>query len=403
MKVWEEAEALSVSTPVKSPRVTRTSGVLRGSVKHVGTARPESFADIGEAAFGEKGRSFAFVLSIISIYSGLCSLQFVAGMSLQRAVLTSSHSLSSSDFCQYWASIAVFAFTIPISQVRELGALAWATVAGVTSIAVPLIIVFVHAFTSPDYTGNSYVVNHHTAWAPFLSNLIGTNAPPCATVSPGPNWWVTGGVAFAFSGQVLFPEFMHEMKAPGEFHQSILLSSSLMFVIYLSVSCVAYGTLGDTVASPVTNSVPVGAPGVIANLVLLFHVLVGFSISANAFNNIVFVRAFPDSVGKYTIGARLRWFFVTVCTVVGAYIIAEIMPNFGDFVSVLGSTVGVCITFIIPSVCYMKIVQPKGAELACVHVFNAYGVVLLLLGTVGSFDTLISDLAKDGGVFKCST
>jgi len=363
--------------------VSRMSSASEGFVIHPGSARPQSFGDIGEAAYGANGQKFAFWLSAVSIGCSLCTLQLVAGESLQRAVVSASESLSTSDFCQPYASAAVLTLTIPISQVRQLGALAVATVAGVTSIAVPLIIVFVHALTDPATEGNRTVVNQDTEWAPFLSNLI-------------------GGVAFAFSGQVLFPEFMHEMTSPEDFPKSVVLSTVVMMLIYGTVACFSYALLGDSVESPVTASVPAGVAGVAANLVLLFHVLVGFAISANAFNNIVFTRAFPDYIGSYTAAGRSRWLLVTVVTGASAYLIAEIMPNFGDFISVQGTTMGVFITYIIPSMCYVRLDNPQGKERVLVYCFAAYGVALMVAGTLGSVDDLITSLIDGASPFSCN-
>ena len=79
---------------------------------------------------------------------------------------------------------------LPVAQVREMGALACATMAGVTSVAVPLVVVFVHMIADPQTDGNDHMFNvgngEDAGWGNFLSNAV-------------------GGVAFAFSGQVKHP------------------------------------------------------------------------------------------------------------------------------------------------------------------------------------------------------
>ena len=175
----------------------------------------------------------------------------------------------------------------------------------------------------------------------------------------------------------------------------------LAHVCHLQIAVGGYALYGMQVQSPITEILDAGWDSVLAQLVLLFHVLIGYAISANALNKFIFTRIYSDHIHNFEMGGRLRWFGVTLVTCAVAYLVAEVVPAFSDFVNLQGSTVGVFITYNVPSACYLRMLQPTGLKRVAVHMYNAFGIVIMLLGTVGTLDTMAKKIIHSG-VFLCS-
>ena len=67
----------------------------------------------------------------------------------------------------------------------------------------------------------------------------------------------------------------------------------------------------------------------------------------------------------------------------------------------VGTTMGVFITYIIPSMCYVRLDNPQGKERVLVYCFAAYGAALMVAGTLGSMDDLITSLIDGASPFSC--
>eukprot|EP00658_Telonema_sp_P-2_P067192 TRINITY_DN56126_c0_g4_i1.p1 TRINITY_DN56126_c0_g4~~TRINITY_DN56126_c0_g4_i1.p1 ORF type:complete len:302 (+),score=89.12 TRINITY_DN56126_c0_g4_i1:114-1019(+) len=295
-------------------------------------------------------------------------------------------SLVGSEMCirdsLYIASGAIAVVMLCFSQVKSLEELGWTAVFGVSSITVPIVIVFIHAFVHEAPAGDDTLLNTETTWGACMSNLV-------------------GGVVFAYSGQILFPNFIASMKEPDEFPKCVFMSSSCMFAIYMVVAGLGYALLGKSVKSPITSDLGKAGASVVAEIVLIFHVVVGYAISANVFNGFVFYKIFPEADKMSAdLSTKCFWFLITLGTIAVAFVIANVIPVFSDIVNLQGSTLGVLITYNLPALMYLKLCKPTGARRTHVWFFFFLGLGLMVVGTLGSFDQLIKDLGK-GGVFPC--
>eukprot|EP00656_Telonema_subtile_P016263 TRINITY_DN18579_c0_g1_i1.p1 TRINITY_DN18579_c0_g1~~TRINITY_DN18579_c0_g1_i1.p1 ORF type:complete len:468 (-),score=144.96 TRINITY_DN18579_c0_g1_i1:262-1665(-) len=342
--------------------------------------RVTSFPDLGAHVWGEQKRWVFDIIGYLAIILGMMIQQLVLTQSLQAAFKNSGG--DAHDFCLYEASGVIAVIMLCFSQVRSLEELGWTAVFGVSSIAVPIVIVFVHAATHPTYAGDDVLFNHDTPWDKFLSNLV-------------------GGVVFAYAGQTLFPNFMASMADPRDFPKCVYGSSIVMTVIYATVAVLGYVFLGDKVQSPVTNDLGEGWASVTAEVVLIFHVVVGYAVSANVFNGFIFSKVFPeeDLMGSSFL-IRLKWFSITVGSIALAFVVANVIPVFSDFVNLYGSSLGVLITYHFPSIMYLKLCSPSGWALARVRMFMLLGTGLFCAGTLGSAVTLGKAFGKNG-VFPC--
>eukprot|EP00656_Telonema_subtile_P007911 TRINITY_DN13713_c0_g1_i4.p1 TRINITY_DN13713_c0_g1~~TRINITY_DN13713_c0_g1_i4.p1 ORF type:complete len:464 (+),score=95.14 TRINITY_DN13713_c0_g1_i4:125-1516(+) len=342
--------------------------------------RVTSFPDMGAHVWGEENRRFFDIISYTSICLGLIIQQLVLTSSFQSVVANAGGDRE--DFCLYAASGVIAFVMLAFTQKRSLQEMGWTAVFGVTSIAVPLVIVFSHAISNKTPEGDDQAINSNTGWGHFCSNLV-------------------GGVVFAFSGQILFPNFIGNMAKPEEFPKCVYASSAVMTLIYLTVACCGYALLGSKTPSPVTDDLGKGAASVIAELVLIFHVVVGYAIGANVFNSFVYLKLWPDAdVMSDDPQTKIYWFLVTLSTIAFAFMVANLIPVFSDIVNLNGSTLGVMITYNIPALMYLKVCKCDEGKRTRVWCFFALGCGMMAVGTIGGIVSLADDLGKNG-VFPC--
>eukprot|EP00658_Telonema_sp_P-2_P036804 TRINITY_DN2654_c0_g1_i3.p1 TRINITY_DN2654_c0_g1~~TRINITY_DN2654_c0_g1_i3.p1 ORF type:complete len:449 (-),score=135.02 TRINITY_DN2654_c0_g1_i3:410-1756(-) len=330
--------------------------------------------------WGEERRGFFNGISYTSIAFALIIQQLVLTTSFQSVVANAGGSRK--DFCLYEASGVVAFIMICFSQKRNLRELGWASIFGVTSIAVPLIIVFCHALSHETPKGDDKFINTDTNWGKFCSNLV-------------------GGVVFAFSGQILFPNFIANMQQKQDFPKCVATSSGAMTAIYLLVASLGYSLLGSDTKDPVTDDLGQGGASVVAELVLIFHVVVGYAISANVFNTFVYMKMFPgEDPLKDGPNVALKWLAITIGSIAAAFVIANVIPVFSDIVNLNGSTLGVFITYHLPAKMYIKLCEPSESEMKHLYFFMALGTGLCAVGTIGGLYSLAEDMGKNG-VFPC--
>ena len=219
-------------------------------------------------------------------------------------------------------------------------------------------------------------------WDTFLSNLI-------------------GGVTCSYAGQSLVPEFIYEMEKPPEFKKSIWFATILITTVYGIVAATGYALLGSGVQSPITNSLGTGPANIVSQLVLLFHVMIGYALAANSWNTFLVGRVFTMHASDGDSIARLKWLSVTVITASAAAVVAEIVPDFAGFTNLIGSTLSVWITYNIPALCYLRLSKPQGVLRVLIYLYNMYGIFMTIVGTASTL-SIMSEQLRHVGVFQCN-
>ncbi|XP_072018189.1 uncharacterized protein [Amphiura filiformis] len=162
-----------------------------------------------------------------------------------------------------------------------------------------------------------------------------------------------GLVAFAYSGQSVFPTLQHDMKRPANFRKSVVLGYIIVALCYFPSSLFAYWvygaefqrTGGDNVFDFFTSQPVV----IMCILSLNTHLILSVVIDTNPFNQDIedYVGIPYDFTWKRCISRSL------VMTVV--LLLAFLVPKFSTFISIFGAPLTVFGNFVIPSLVHLKL------------------------------------------------
>lgn len=370
------------------PRVSAPSLLLSRLYRHVGT--PRVYADLGEAAYGTKGRWAVMIIGYTYLAGTLISFHLTAAISLKEFL----GGVGVSSPCQLTCSLVVAALMLALMQIRSLHELSWTAIVGVISIAVPLLIVAARLLEHPSVNDAA------------ISNI--TNTP---VMFPADLGVVDGGAAlmnivFAFAGQVIFVELMHEMKEPEDFPRAVYSSTTVMVGVYLFIASVGYACVGSLVKSPITSSLPKqdNVYLAIVNGFLFVHVIMGYALNANVMNTAVLARISAQAHDDNSFGTKLLWLGVTLGTLTTCFVVSSMIPFLNDLMGFVGASCGMATTYIFPCAFGLKLLAP--------HMSTAEKItqmaLLVLAGCVSGFGVYctVADMAQKladgtGAPFSC--
>jgi len=215
-----------------------------------------------------------------------------------------------------------------------------------------------------------------------------------------------GSFVWAYAGVSFYLEMLAEMKEPKDFAKksctgALVIATSL----YAVVSCVTFAKCGDATPTSLVNVIPEGPWLRVCSAVLIFHMLVTYSL-----NNQVLVKGMFHAVGSRSgvePGSRgqLVWCVVATVTTVIAGMITMAIPQFDNINNLIGNFCAAgCM--ILPGLFFWVIQRRHGKDtfatwLICFFMMTL-GLSLFVLGMESSMVEIAKDWKSEGGKpFSC--
>ncbi|PZC74732.1 hypothetical protein B5X24_HaOG207309 [Helicoverpa armigera] len=198
----------------------------------------------------------------------------------------------------------------------------------------------------------------------------------------------TGTMMFAFGGASTFPTIQNDMADKTKFGKSVQYGFLAVLILYLLVAIAGYAVYGERVLPNVALSMSATPLTLAANILMAVHLLSAFIIIINPVCQEVeeLYNVPRDSTGWRMI--------VRVSIMLGILFIGESIPRFYTLLALVGATTIALLTYILPSVCYLKLIgQPAGEGQTPVEVPSWMKMVcyeVIALGVVGCIAATIS-------------
>ena len=164
---------------------------------------------------------------------------------------------------------------------------------------------------------------------------------------------------------------------------------------------------GDGAAGP-------WAPGTVitAHVLMLIHMIISYTLNQQVLCRAIHAWAGPGTVdvldrrSQFFCRAQVTWTGITTAVLIMAFIASNAIPFFADFVSLMGSLESAPLSFLIPSVFYLKTAQTIGrrihpAERAVLYTLCVVSVILIVMGTISTIAAITEDAALFGDPFDC--
>ena len=328
----------------------------------------KTYPDIGELAFGRKGRIIVAIFMYLELYLVAIDFMILEGDNLEKLFPSVDFHVAGLKIGGKQGFVLIFSLLVlPTTWFRSLSALAYVSVGGiVASVILIASVIWVGAFDGVGFHERGVLV--HWAGIPTAMSLY----------------------SFCFSGHAVFPMIYTGMSNRKMFPTVLLLCFIICTLSYGLMGVVGYLMYGESLKSQVTLNLPSrNLSSSIAIYTTLINPFTKFALLVTPI-----AEAIEDTlhVGKNkAVSVSIR-----TSLVVSTTIVALVVPYFAYAVALTGSFLSGTATMLLPCACYLKIrsrtCRKVGFEqVVCVGII-VVGVGLVVVGTSSSLKQIIQSL-----------
>ncbi len=352
--------------------------------------------DIGKMLFG--GSNVAYYLTaIIMILNNvfICALHVLTGAKYLNTI--TNHATCTVVFSVVTA-IIIFFFSLPrtFSQLTSMSVFS----AACMFIAVLLCIIF-HG-----------IQDHPAGYPKFGEPTWGSGAPKGTTFIDGFNAMLN--ISFTLIGQITLPSFIADMKNPEDFPKALYAVTIAELILFCLAGGIVYFYVGaEYVAAPAFGSLQPLYKKIAFSFAIPTIIVIGV-IYSYVTSRFIFTRVLGKTRHYESNGftAWASWTGITAAIWVAAFIVSEIIPFFGDLLSLMSSLFDGWFGFIFWGLAWLQMNKGRWFAGPGQMIQFAFNIILILIGLlmfgVGTWTSIEAILAdyKVGAVrspFTCAS
>ncbi|XP_070051190.1 amino acid transporter AVT1D-like isoform X2 [Nicotiana tomentosiformis] len=324
----------------------------------------ETYPDIGQAAFGMLGRIFIAVMFFFLLQSSCIEYLIMMSDNLgaifpsARMVFAGIH-LDSYQMCAIISTLVI----LPTVWLRNLSLLSYISAGGVIAlIVVVLCLLWVGAINEVGFHSGGTALN--IAKLPVTIGLY----------------------SFCYGSHSVFPNIYSSMKEPSRFPSVLLISFSIAFFSYLGVAVCGFLMFGENTSPQFTLNLP--AKLITSKVAAWTVVLTPVTKYAITITPVAFgIEEFLPSRQLRTYGVSI---LIRTILVFSTLVISLTVPYFGSVMSLIGSSLVMLVSLILPCACYIKLSKDRITrfQLAACTSIIVVGVVSAVIGTYSAVTSM---------------
>ncbi|KAL2633118.1 hypothetical protein R1flu_004597 [Riccia fluitans] len=332
-----------------------------------------TYPDIGQAAFGRKGRFVVAVMLFFELYCLTVEFLIMEGDNLANLFPCADFTIGGSIVSdhQFYVVLSALCF-MPTVWLRDLSLLSYLSAGGVVaSLAIVSVVGCVGAFEGVGFS-------HSPA------TLINFSGLPVAV----------GISAFCLCGHGVFPSIYRSMKHKDQFTKVLVVCFTAVTILYGVIAVLGYTMFGEDLESQVTLNLP---RSLVSSRVAIWIILVNpfakfaLSIAPLAVALEEFLPWNPKSK-EFILGSICIRSLLVFSTV----IVALAIPFFDLMMAFIGSFFSIALALILPCLCYMRIYGRAGrissTEVSGLITVLFVGVVTGFAGTYAAIRGIIGSI-----------
>lgn len=349
-----------------------TAILLMKCLYYNGKYRLSSYQEVGRHAFGKPG--------LIAVWFFHTSI--VLGAPIMYLILSGSEMVglapSAGLDVKAWIWIAAAIVAVPFASMKTLKEVAVMSVFGALATVV-LVVVAVRG-SIMDMSNPLYDSVRH-------DNIIWANLP--TTVA---------SISICFGGNVVYMHVEEAMRYPKSWNRVVAAALGTCSILYLATAIPGYIAYGDQALSPILENLPKDLTTKIGTIVIIVHVILAAPILLTSFA-LEFERLCDITVARRgKVMERVYRTLLRLAIVGFCGGIACTVPYFGDFLSLLGALGNCTLIFVLPILCYFKLIgwrQMKWYELVWCAIIVLIGVISAVIGSIDAIKALRIDFLND--------
>lgn len=334
-----------------------------------------TYPDIGEAAFGKKGRN------VIGLF--FCTEVFIICISFLIIVGDNMHHLFPKIAQSVWTLLG-YAVILPITWSPNLSFLSYFSILGVLGAVLMLVALFIEGASSASQDptlGGSYIHPQTIEWIGQWDLIP----------------FSFGIVAVCFAGHPCYPPIYYSMKNPKRFARSTQISYSFTYLLYVTIGILGYLMYGEMTQKEVTlNFIDPSCPWIstLTTWLIALTPITKLPLALNAVAGAIENWTIPESwikaqKRKHRIASiGIRSIILTV-----ALAVAIVYPKFDRISSLVGALFAMNVSIPIPMMCYMKLCGDRISK-ATRMAYAVIIVVTFLMSILGTLSVFLSPEAS---------
>uniref|UniRef100_A0A803QMG3 Amino acid transporter transmembrane domain-containing protein n=1 Tax=Cannabis sativa TaxID=3483 RepID=A0A803QMG3_CANSA len=328
-----------------------------------------SYPDIGERAFGNKGRMIVSIAMYTELYLVSAGFLILEGDNLYNMFPNDGFEVAGLIIGGKQCFVLIVALVIlPTVWLDNMSLLSYVSASGVLASAIIICsILWTGAFDGVGFRQKGELIN----W----------NGIPTAMSL----------YAFCYCAHPVFPSLYTSMKKKHQFSNVLILCFVICTIGYASMAVFGYLMFGTRVQSQITLDLPTGKlSSRIAIYTTLVNPLAKYALMVTPIIDAV-KNGFPI---PWFLNKRFFGLIIGTTLVISSVIVALLVPFFASLMSLVGAFFSVTASIIIPCICYLKIsgiYRTFNCEIVIVAVTILMGVAVTIIGTYTSvLDILVN-------------
>ncbi|XP_015076019.1 amino acid transporter AVT1I isoform X1 [Solanum pennellii] len=323
----------------------------------------KTYPDIGEFAFGNKGRILISIFLYLELYFVAIEFLILEGDNLQKLFPNAKIHFGCVKIVGREVFVLLVAIIIlPTTWLKSLGLLAYVSIGGVlASIVLVFSIFWVGAIDGIGFEEKGVIWR----WDGLISAI--------------------SMYTFCYCGHAVFPTICNSMKDRSQFPKVLFVCFIVSTITYGSMATMGYLMYGQNLMSQITLNLPTGK---ISSKIAIYTTLVN-PITKYALVVSPIATAIEDKLplrkSKFIVS-----YFIRTLLVISTVTVALTVPFFGYVMAFTGALLGVTVSILLPCLCYLKIKKPSYLEIMFIVMILIFGSSVTLSGTYTSLKNIIS-------------
>ncbi|XP_028754057.1 amino acid transporter AVT1I-like [Neltuma alba] len=329
----------------------------------------ESLPDIGQRAFGEKGRLMVNIAMNCELYLVVTGYLILEGDNLNKLITHVHVDIGGIRINGMQCFVILTALIIlPTVWLQDLSLLSYVSATGALASTIFLCALLCNgAFDGTGFHRKGILIN----WK---------GLPAAVSL-----------YAFCYSAHPVFPNLYTSMKNKHQFSNVLLVCFTLCTLIYAAIAILGYLMFGSEVLSEVTLNLPKGK---ISSKVAIYTTLVN-PITKYALMLTPIVDAIKNTIPSSLSKKKASHLVLSTTLLLSTVIVALAVPFFGYLMSLVGALLSVSASFLVPCVCYLKIsgkFKVVGWDMMVNYGIVVMGISIAAVGTYTSLGEIIKHL-----------
>ncbi|XP_009360336.2 amino acid transporter AVT1I [Pyrus x bretschneideri] len=321
----------------------------------------KSYPDIGEAAYGQKGRVAISIFMYLELYLVAVEFLILEGDNLNQLFPSMGFKMAGLKVGGKQCFVLLTALVIlPTTWLKSLGLLAYVSAGGVfASLFLVACVFWIGAVDGVGFHEEDVLLNFRglpTAVSLYL---------------------------FCYCGHAVFPTLCNSMKDRSKFSKVLLICFVASTITYGSMAVLGYLMFGQNLKSQVTLNLPVRKiSSRIAIYITIINPLTKYAIIITP------IAAAIEDTRPFRNSRRTVSIFVRTLIVISTIIVALAIPFFSYLMALVGASLSVTVSVLLPCLFYLKIkvaARRFGFELV---VIVAIMVIGSFVGVVGMYTSV---------------